>query len=260
MTDQKLKIEVGCIVSGLTPSESVEITKIQALGKKYSLFYTGVNTKKAGSKIVTAEQIDTLEILTSEGEFNFKGDPERFVLYAEAERIKSAYQFDPLFAINCSVVDPLPHQVEAVYKFLLPQPKIRFLLADDTGAGKTIMTGLLLKELLMRHIVERILIITPGYYKKSGFKDIRDYHIVGQHFICHYPCVSSGTPKERLCKNAFDKSECSEIWHGHIHEKHSPTFDGIKRHNMCVDYAPNAFKPVLITDPDLQEYFYQFKD
>ena len=111
MTDQTLKIEVGSIVSGLLPTESVEITKIQALGKKYSLSYTGVNTHRAGSKIVTAEHIEALDVLTSEGEFNFKGDPLRFVLYAEAERIKSAYQFDPLFAINCSVVDPLPHQV-----------------------------------------------------------------------------------------------------------------------------------------------------
>ena len=92
-------------------------------------------------------------------------------MYAEAERIHSAYQFDPLFAINCSVVDPLPHQVEAVYKFLLPQPKIRFLLADDTGAGKTIMTGLLLKELIMRGIVERILIITPGGLTKQWQED-----------------------------------------------------------------------------------------
>ena len=171
MTDQTLKIEVGSLVSGLTPAESVEITKIQALGSKYSLTYTGVNTKKAGSKIVTLEQIEALDVLTAEGEFNFKGDPQRFVLYAEAERIKSAYQFDPLFAINCSVVDPLPHQVEAVYKFLLPQPKIRFLLADDTGAGKTIMTGLLLKELMMRHIVERILIVTPGGLTKQWQED-----------------------------------------------------------------------------------------
>ena len=171
MTDQTLKIEVGSIVSGLTPAESVEITKIQALGSKYSLSYTGVNTHRAGSKIMTLEQIDALDVLTAEGEFNFKGDPQRFVLYAEAERIKSAYQFDPLFAINCSVVDPLPHQVEAVYKFLLPQPKIRFLLADDTGAGKTIMTGLLLKELMMRHYVERILIITPGGLTKQWQED-----------------------------------------------------------------------------------------
>ena len=171
MTDQTLKIEVGSIVSGLMPAESVEITKIQALGSKYSLSYTGVNTHRAGSKIMTLEQIDALDVLTAEGEFNFKGDPERFVLYAEAERIKSAYQFDPLFAINCSVVDPLPHQVEAVYKFLLPQPKIRFLLADDTGAGKTIMTGLLLKELMLRHYVERILIITPGGLTKQWQED-----------------------------------------------------------------------------------------
>ncbi len=105
------------------------------------------------------------------GQFNFKGNPEKFVLFAEAERINSAYQFDPLFAINCSVVDPLPHQVEAVYKFLLPQPRIRFLLADDTGAGKTIMTGLLLKELIMRKIVERILIITPGGLTKQWQED-----------------------------------------------------------------------------------------
>ena len=135
MTNQMLKIEVGSIVAGLVPAESVEITKIQTLGSKYSLSYVGVNTRRLGSKIVTKEQADALEVLTTDGEFNFWGDPEQFVLFAEAERIKSAYQFDPFFAINCSVVDPLPHQVEAVYKFLLPQPNIRFLLADDTGAG-----------------------------------------------------------------------------------------------------------------------------
>ena len=171
MTDQTLHIEVGSIVAGLVPTESVEITKIQALGSKYSLSYTGVNTRRAGSKIVTREQAAALEVLTADGEFNFRGDPERFVLFAEAERIRSAYQFDPLFAINCSVVDPLPHQVEAVYKFLLPQPKIRFLLADDTGAGKTIMTGLLLKELMMRRVVERVLIVTPGGLTKQWQED-----------------------------------------------------------------------------------------
>ena len=155
-------IEVGNIIKNLIPTEAVVVNKIQKLGTMYSLKFTGVNTNKSSSKVITEEQFSSLEVLTSDGEFNFKGDPDKFVLFAEAERINSAYQFDPLFAINCSVVDPLPHQVEAVYKFLLPQPKIRFLLADDTGAGKTIMAGLLLKELLMRKIIERILIITPG--------------------------------------------------------------------------------------------------
>ncbi|MCD7927030.1 MAG: hypothetical protein LUI85_21025 [Bacteroides sp.] len=151
-------IEVGNIIKNLISTEAVVVNKIQKLGTMYSLKFTGVNTNKSSSKVITEKQFCTLEVLASDGEFNFKGDPDKFVLFAEAERINSAYQFDPLFAINCSVVDPLPHQVEAVYNFLLPQPKIRFLLADDTGAGKTIMAGLLLKELLMRKIIERILI------------------------------------------------------------------------------------------------------
>lgn len=164
-------IEINQIIKNFIPSESVIVNKILPLGKMYSVSYTGVNTRKSSSKVISVEELDTLEILTSEGTFNFTGDPERFVLYAEAERIHSAYQFDPLFAVNCSIVDPLPHQVEAVYKYLLPQPKIRFLLADDTGAGKTIMAGLLLKEMLMRNILERILIVTPGGLTKQWQED-----------------------------------------------------------------------------------------
>lgn len=164
-------IDVGSIVKNLISGESVIINKIQKLGSSYSISYTGINTQKSSSKVIKADQLDKLEVLTEEGKFNFKGDPEKFVLFAEAERINSAYQFDPLFAINCSVVDPLPHQVEAVYKYLLPQPSIRFLLADDTGAGKTIMTGLLLKELLMRKRVERVLIVTPGGLTKQWQED-----------------------------------------------------------------------------------------
>lgn len=74
MTDQSLKIEVGSIVSGLISTESVEITKIQALGTKYSLSFTGVNSRRAGSVIVTRERINALELLTTDGVFNFKGD------------------------------------------------------------------------------------------------------------------------------------------------------------------------------------------
>lgn len=158
-----MPIQVGHIVRNLVVSEAVTIDKIQPLGSMVSLRFTGVNSNRANSKVITKEEFEQLEMLTEEGTFNFKGDPTRFALFAEAERINSAYQFDPLFAVNCSIIDPLPHQVEAVYKFLLPMPKIRFLLADDTGAGKTIMTGLLIKELMMRGLAERILIITPRW-------------------------------------------------------------------------------------------------
>ena len=166
-----MSIQPGQIVKNLIPAEPVTINKVQKLGSSVSVSFTGVNTNRANTKVISTSEFDHLEILTDEGTFNFKGDPVRFALFAEAERINSAYQFDPLFAVNCSIVDPLPHQVEAVYKFLLPLPKIRFLLADDTGAGKTIMTGLLIKELMMRDLVDRILIITPGGLTKQWQED-----------------------------------------------------------------------------------------
>ncbi|MEI6122711.1 MAG: helicase-related protein [Bacteroidota bacterium] len=166
-----MPIEIGQIVKNLIPSEPVTVNHIQPLGSMVSLKYTGINTNRASTKVISKAEFEALEVLTQEGKFNFTGDPVRFALFAEAERINSAYQFDPLFAVNCSIIDPLPHQVEAVYKFLLPLPQIRFLLADDTGAGKTIMTGLLIKELMMRGLAERILIVTPGGLTKQWQED-----------------------------------------------------------------------------------------
>lgn len=161
----------GQIVRNLVAEEPVRITKVKKLGKRISIEFTGINSKVSSNRIISAEDFDRLEVIVNHGAFDFTGDPKRFLLFTEAERINSAYQFDPLFAVNCSIVDPLPHQVEAVYRYLLPLPKIRFLLADDTGAGKTIMTGLLIKELLLRSVIERILIITPGGLTKQWQED-----------------------------------------------------------------------------------------
>ena len=93
-------IETGQIIKNLIPSESVTITKVQKMGSMYSLSYTGINSKKANQKIINEETFQKLEILTKEGSFNFTGNPVKFSLFAEAERINSAYQFDPLFAVN----------------------------------------------------------------------------------------------------------------------------------------------------------------
>src|SRR5690625_7302941 len=91
-----------------------------------------------------------LEFVSNKGSFDFSGDPEKFTLYTEAERIRSAFQFDPLFAVNCSIVDPLPHQIEAVYNYLLPLPRMRVLLADGTGAGPATLTGPLVTAVYSR--------------------------------------------------------------------------------------------------------------
>ena len=164
-------IKEGDIVRNLVADEAVTIENLKPLGRKWSVRYTGVVSKRGGNVIIDSSRLDALVAVATVGETNFTGDAERFLLYAEGERIRCAYQFDPLFAINCSIVDPLPHQVEAVYKFMLPQPRIRFLLADDTGAGKTIMTGLLVKELIMRGAISRVLIVTPGGLTKQWQED-----------------------------------------------------------------------------------------
>lgn len=81
--------------------------------------------------------------------------PQDLFLWVEAQRIRLAFAHDPLFAVSLSGVRGLPHQIEAVYRWMLPQPRLRFVLADDPGAGKTIMSGILLKELRLRGVVPR---------------------------------------------------------------------------------------------------------
>ena len=92
----------------------------------------------------------------------FQADANLVRLVAEAHRLRHAYLFNPIFATETSLIDPLPHQFIAVYDHLLKQFPLRFLLADDAGAGKTIMTGLYIQELLLRQQVERVLIVPPA--------------------------------------------------------------------------------------------------
>lgn len=166
-----MQLERGNIVKGILEHQLVRIDEVKILGENVSLRYIDLQTNKQDARIFKINEIQKFEILGDEGVFTFGGDPDKFLLYAEAERIRSAYLFDPLYAVNCSIVDALPHQVEAVYKVLLNLPRIRFLLADDTGAGKTIMTGLLIKEMLARSLLNRILIVTPGGLTKQWVDD-----------------------------------------------------------------------------------------
>ena len=166
-----MDLKDGSLVKGLLEGEIARIEESKKIGISNSVRFTGVQSNKQDTRLLSDSDLQRLEIIGEEGTFSFTGDPEKFLLYAEAARIRSAYLFDPLFAVNCSIVDALPHQVEAVYKVLLNLPRIRFLLADDTGARKTIMTGLLLKEMIVRNLLKRILIITPGGLTNQWVED-----------------------------------------------------------------------------------------
>ncbi|HEX9725337.1 MAG TPA: DEAD/DEAH box helicase, partial [Vicinamibacteria bacterium] len=101
-------------------------------------------------------------------------DPEEFFLLVEAHRIRLAHQFDPMLAVSVSQVDPLPHQIEAVYHYALEQPRMRFLIADDPGAGKTIMAGLILREMQARRLVRRVLVVAPGHLKYQWQRELKE--------------------------------------------------------------------------------------
>ncbi|MCX7801148.1 MAG: helicase-related protein [Fimbriimonadales bacterium] len=103
-----------------------------------------------------------LEVVEAGRPWSFDGDGALFRLVSEAHRIRLAHLFDPLLAVHTSVIDPLPHQITAVYEAMLPRQPLRFLLADDPGAGKTVMAGLLIKELMVRGDLQRCLIVCPG--------------------------------------------------------------------------------------------------
>src|SRR6266699_2113901 len=115
-----------------------------------------------GNELLYRTDEPRLEVQAKGPVWSFDADGALFRLVSEAYRIKLAYLFDPLIAVHTSLIEPLPHQITAVYETMLAKQPLRFLLADDPGAGKTIMTGLLIKELMIRGDLHRCLIITPG--------------------------------------------------------------------------------------------------
>jgi SNF2 family DNA or RNA helicase len=95
-------------------------------------------------------------------------------LALDATRYRFASLYDPLLAMNTSKVDPLPHRIDVVYGYVLRLPRIRFLITDDPGAGKTIMAGLIIKELKLRNQARRILIVAPGHLKDQWRREMKD--------------------------------------------------------------------------------------
>lgn len=126
-------------------------------------------------------------------------DPRQFFLFIESSRIKLAFAYDPHFAVSLSGVKPFPHQLEAVYSRILPQARIRFLLADDPGAGKTIMAGLLIKELKLRGVIERILILSPAPLTLQWQDELRT------KFSETFEVINSALAKGQLAGNPWER-------------------------------------------------------
>ncbi len=153
--------------------EPVRVLTLRQVGSSTQIEAVGTKTQQFYSRILGAQDLARVRVIAETGR-DFAGRGEAFFLAMEAHRIRFAHQFDPLFAVSVSQVDPLPHQIEAIYHYILRNPRVRFLLADDPGAGKTIMTGLLLKELKYRGLVQRTLIVVPGHLKDQWLREMKE--------------------------------------------------------------------------------------
>lgn len=153
----------GQRLRGLVPGQTVTVIAVEVMDPTLvEVFYRDESGVSGGRMVTEADAADLEPVGDLESAPAFDGDPDEFRLAAEALRIKYAALYDPMVAVNSSDVDPLPHQIRAVYEELLPRLPLRFLLADDPGAGKTIMAGLYIKELILRSDCERAIVVAPG--------------------------------------------------------------------------------------------------
>lgn len=145
---------------------------IVPMGSSMKVIGRGLNTGLTHDPVLTHEQMRLLVVSAACEPFD--GDARLFRLGVEAQRLGLAYEYDPFFSLSIARVDPLPHQLEAVYGYFMRLPRIRFLLADDPGAGKTIMAGLLIKELKARGLVRRVLIVAPANLTFQWQRELSD--------------------------------------------------------------------------------------
>lgn len=171
-TKQTMTPLPNAILRGPVFPEPVQVIVATSRGAGMQIIGRGLNSNQVYDRILTSDQIGKLDISPETEPFD--GSPRKFRLGVEALRLGLAYEYDPYFSLSIARVDPLPHQLEAVYEYFMKLPRIRFLLADDPGAGKTIMAGLLIKELKIRGLIKRILIITPANLTFQWQRELKD--------------------------------------------------------------------------------------
>ena len=155
-------LQTNAAVRGILPDGLVTVVSVQWFGSEALELTYKTPTGKVANELLYRDDEQRLELAEVGRPWSFDGDGALFRLVSEAQRIRLAHLFDPVLAVHTSEVEPLPHQITAVYESMLPRQPLRFLLADDPGAGKTIMAGLLIKELIARGDLQRCLVVCPG--------------------------------------------------------------------------------------------------
>ena len=155
-------LQANAAVRGILADALVTVVSVQWFGAEALELTYKTSGGTLANELLYRHDEARLEIAELGRPWSFDGDGALLRLVSEAQRIRLAHLFDPLLAVHTSLVEPLPHQITAVYESMLPRQPLRFLLADDPGAGKTIMAGLLIKELIARGDLQRCLVVCPG--------------------------------------------------------------------------------------------------
>jgi SNF2 family DNA or RNA helicase len=154
-------LQPGRVLTGPLFNEPMRVETIRPNGPAaWAVGLVGLQSERFRSVTLTSNDLEHLQI--QDANYRYEGDSGLLRLGIQAYSLGISYEFDPYFGLSISRVDPLPHQLEAVYDHLLKLARVRFLLADDAGAGKTIMSGLLIRELKLRGMAERIMIVCPA--------------------------------------------------------------------------------------------------
>jgi SNF2 family DNA or RNA helicase len=172
------QLQPNAAIRGIIPDALVSVVNVQWFGSEALELTYKTPAGKVANELLYRHDEPRLELVEQGRPWSFDGDGALFRLVSEAQRIRLAHLFDPVLAVHTSVVDPLPHQITAVYEAMLPRQPLRFLLADDPGAGKTIMAGLLIKELIARGDLQRCLIVCPGSLAEQWQDELyRRFHL-----------------------------------------------------------------------------------
>ena len=194
-------IRRGLKIKGVLPGQSVMIVDAKWHGEDFLEITYKDESGGLGNELLLRERESELAIESSGRRWSFDADGEMLRIVSEAHRIRLAYLFDPYLAVHTSLVEPLPHQITAVYEEMLKRQPLRFLLADDPGAGKTIMAGLLIKELIIRGDVRRCLIVCPGNLTEQWQDELYE------KFDLHFELITRDRVNSSLTGNPFDEIE-----------------------------------------------------
>ncbi len=239
------EIQKGSRIKGLA-SETALIINVESYDESLIEVTFRTDDGMTSTAMIDPEQAEKLSAET-ESRWKFNGNPEGWKLAQEALRIQMSHLFDPFLAVHISDVEPLPHQITAVYQEMLSRIPLRYVLADDPGAGKTIMAGLLIKELMMRGDVRRCLIVPPGSLCTQWQAELSHKFGLNFEILTHERIESESKDnifeKIPLCIARLDKLARSELLIEKLRESRWDLIICDEAHKMSASYWSGEIKP-----------------